>query len=238
MFFEAKALGDGNEEWRALLIQGTNGSYDINEIISREAELEMAGPITMFLINVIRDKPARRQKPFDADLVYWSDDITYKAFRLRDGFAVIVSEAMKAVLENFSMPKHRYYPLNLINYENRDEAQMYYLLQIFGSIMHIMDYEMSEYKYVDLKTGNIVETQKGGFANFEAFNQKRTERFNDNVMLDFKSMALNTQHDVLWGFNNSLLVSPSAKVVLESKGLKGVQIRPFQRVEIHRNSQS
>ena len=32
------------------------------------------------------------------------------------------------------------------------------------------------------------KTQKGGFANFEAFNQKRTERFNDNVMLDFKSI--------------------------------------------------
>ena len=238
MFFEAKAQGDGNEEWRALLIEGTNGRHNINEIISREEELEMTGPITMFLINVIRDKAARRQKPFQADLVYWSDDITYKAFIPRQGFAVIVSEAMKAILENFSMPRHRYYPLNLTNHENREETRMYYLLQIFGSIMHIMDYEMSEYRYVDLKTRNVVETQKGGFANFEAFNQKRTERFNDNVMLDFKSMALNTQHDVLWGFNNSLLVSESAKVVMESKGLKGVQIRPYQRVEIYRNKQS
>jgi hypothetical protein len=104
--------------------------------------------------------------------------------------------------------------------------------------MHVADYEMSEYRYVDLKTRNILEIQKGGFADFEAFNQKRTERFNDNVMLDFKSMALNTQHDVLWGFNNSLLVSESAKVVMESKGLKGVEIRPFQGFEIHRNLQS
>src|SRR5689334_15099453 len=143
MFFEAKAEGDANIEWRAILVQGENG-YDINGTLAREEVLDMTRPIDMFLINIIRDKAVRRQKPFEADMVYWTDDITYKAFRPRHGFAMIVSGAMKTILENFSMPDHRYYPLNLINYENREETRMYFLLQIFGSIMHITDYEMSE----------------------------------------------------------------------------------------------
>jgi hypothetical protein len=238
MFFEAKAQGDGNEEWKAILVQGTNGGSDINETISRQVELEMTGPITMFLINIIRDQSDRRQKTFQADLVYWSGDITMKAFRPRDGFAVIVSESMKAVLDGFSMPRHRYYPVNLINYEKREETWMYYLLHVFGSLFGIADYQASEYKHVDLKTRNIIETQTGGFIDGEAFHRKSSELFKNSIHLDFKSMVLTADYDVLWGFNNSLLVSETAKVAIENKKLKGVQIVPFQRFEIHRQSAS
>ncbi|AYB34883.1 hypothetical protein [Chryseolinea soli] len=233
MFFEAKARVDGNREWNALLIQGTNGGYDINDIISREAALDMAAPITMFLVNTNRDKKDRRHIPFEADLVYWSDDITYKAFRPRHGFAVIVSDAMKAVLDGFSMPPHRYHPVNLIKYEKREETWTYHLLQIFGSLYNIADYQASEFKYEDLKTRNLIETQKGGFIDYEAFKRKCSEMIDNNILLSVKSMVLTVEYDVMWGFNNSLLVSERAKEAMESKGLRDVQIEPFRKFEIH-----
>lgn len=193
----------------------------------------------MFLINKQGDVSQRKEIPLTADLVYWTDDITYKAFKPSGtGSQIIISENLKAVLEQFTLPPHRYYPIHMKIHEHDARSNKYHLLHIHAAFISNTNFSKSDYRYRHLRTRELVKTQHGGFANFEEFNKTRTECFKDDILLEPSVLEHVQDYDVLQGISNTLLVNQQVKEAIEQAGLKGVTIKPFTEYGIRPASQS
>ncbi|MCS3795205.1 hypothetical protein [Niastella sp. OAS944] len=232
MFYSITIDNRTNWEWQAHFIKDTHNKY-ILDVFTTDEVLTLAEPITMFLINRQGDLSQRKAIPFAADLVYWADDITYKSFRPSGpGSQVIISEKLKAVLEQFTIPPHKYYPIHMKLHEPDARSNKYHLLHIHSTFITNTNFSKSDYRFRHLKTNEIVKTQHGGFADFEAFNQTRTEYFKENILLEPSVIAHVHDYDVLQGISNTLLVNEQVKNAIEKAGLKGVTINPFKEYEV------
>src|SRR6478735_7676078 len=174
MYYSISVDDRTNWEWRAFFIKDDHNKYILDALTNDEA-LPLAEPITLFLINKQNIPKERKALPFEADLVYWSDDITYKAFKPSGkGSQVIISEDLRSVLEQFTLPPHRYYPIHMQMHGHDARSNKYHLLHIHATFISNTDFRKSDYRFRHLKTNEIIKTQHGGFANFEEFNQTRT----------------------------------------------------------------
>jgi hypothetical protein len=227
-----------NWEWNALFIKDDHNKY-ILEALTNDEALTLSEPITMFLINKQSVPSERKAIPFAADLVYWTDDIMYKAFKpFGTGSQVIISETLKTLLEQFTLPPHRYYPIHMKIHGHDARSNKYYLLHIYATFINNTNFSKSDYRYRHLKTRELVKTQQGGFANFEAFNKTRTEYFKEDILLEPSVLEPVHNYDVLQGISNSLLVNGQVKEAIEKAGFKGVTINPFTEYEVRLASQS
>ena len=238
MYYSVSIDNRTNWEWQAHFIRDTHNKYILDALTNDEV-LPLSEPITMFLINRQGDLPQRKAIPFAADLVYWTDDITYKSFKPSgSGSQVIISANLKAVLEQFTLPPHRYYPIHMKLWEHDARSNKYYLLHIDSTFISNTNFSKSDYRYRHLKTNEIVKTQHGGFADFEQFKEARNSYFNEDILLEPTVQALMNDYDVLQGISNTLLVNGQAKEAIENAGFKGVTINPFKDHEIRLASQS
>ncbi|HEY8897214.1 MAG TPA: hypothetical protein VIM79_20460 [Niastella sp.] len=238
MYFSVKTDDRTNWEWQAHFIRDDQNKYIIDALTNDEA-LTLSDAITMFLINKQGDLLQRKAIPFEADLVYWTDDLTYKAFKPSGtGSQVIISENLKAVLEEFTLPPHRYYPIHMKLYGHDARSNRYHLLHIHSTFISNTNFNKSDYRYRHLKTNEVVKTQHGGFADFEAFSQARTAHFNEDLFLEPTVRALVNDYDILQGISNTLLVNRQVKEAIEKAGFKGLTITPFKDHGIRLAAQS
>lgn len=238
MYYSVKKDDRTNWEWQAHFIRDAHNKYILDALTNDEV-LTLSEPITMFLINRQGDVSQRKAIPFAADLVYWTDDITYKAFKPSGtGSQVIISANLKSVLEQFTLPPHNYYPILMKMIGRSTQSRKYYLLHINSTFISNTNFSKSDYKYRHLKTNELVKTQHGGFADFEAFNQTRTEYFKDNILLEPSVIEHVQDYDILQGISNTLLVNERVKEAIEKADFEGVTINPYKDYEIRLASQS
>lgn len=238
MYYSVSIDDRTNWEWKAHFIRDTHNKYILDALTNDEA-LTLSEPITLFLLNKQSVPSERKAIPFAADLVYWSDDIMYKAFKPSGfGSQVIISENLRSVLEQFILPPHRYYPIHMKIHGHDASSNKYHLLHIHATFTNNTDFSKSEYRFRHLKTNEIVKTQHGGFANFEAFNETRTAYFKEDVLLEPSVIAHIHNYDILQGITNTLLVNERVKEAIEKGDCKGLTIRPFKEYEVRPASQT
>ena len=237
MYFNVTKDDRTNWEWAAHFIRDDQNKYILDALTKDEA-LSLSEPITMFLINRQSVQSERKAIPFTADLVYWTDDLMYKAFKPSGvGSQVIISEGLKSVLEQFTLPPHRYYPILMKMIGHTTQSKKYHLLHIHSTFISNTNFSKSDYRYRHLKTNEVVKTQHGGFADFEAFNQTVSEYFKENILLEPSVVEHVQDYDVLQGISNTLLVNERVKEAIEKAGFKGLTINPFKDYEIRLASQ-
>ncbi len=195
-------------EWKLVLSEKENkrlsviDSIDSNERIFLKEEER----IKFFLINIQSDKSLRKEKPFQSDILQWTDDITLGAFKASDG--VIISEKMKNIIEKYLLPNHYFYPLDIINSETLETRDDYYLFQVLGNKNDLTNFKESEYEYIPRRSKEVIKTQKGGFNNYEEYSQEYDRLFfNDRIKLNITSRIIETKKDIIPGYSNNLFIS-------------------------------
>lgn len=120
MYFSVTKDNRTNWEWQAHFIRDTHNKYILDALTNDEV-LTLSEPITLFLINGQGDVSQRKAIPFAADLIYWSDDITYKSFKPSGpGSQVIISANLKSVLGTVYTSTTQ-----LLSYPNENDRAQY-----------------------------------------------------------------------------------------------------------------
>jgi hypothetical protein len=161
-------------------------------------------------------------------LIYWYDDITLNAFAASNG--LIVSPALKQLLEKFNLGNHKFYETQVSNIEKADEKKTFYLFHSMTDISSITDYEQSEYCLTDYNTQSEVKKEIGLFKSYADLKKANDEYFKKNMGLRITKRSVNTELDVIYGFTNNLIVNERIKVAVESSGIKGVKLKPFREI--------
>jgi len=234
MIFVLTINNNSNWEWRAVLHKNEDSRLGVIETINSDLELVISNePIKMYLINVQSVKHDRKEKPFEADLVYWLDDITLNAATPSIGACLIVSNALKSIIEQFSLPHHRFYPVNLINSEDTSQFQRYYLLHILGSIIDNTNYLKSEYSYRLKGSKEVLKKETGTFDSYESYSKaERLSRKENNIFIEVSKRVLTVEYDIVWGIINHLRINTKVKNAIENSDLKGLRISPFSDYDI------
>lgn len=132
-------------EWRIVLSEKENKRFNVIENLDNNKQILVpeTEKIRLFLIN-LKEKSLRKEKPFQSDIIYWTDDITLGAFSPSN--RIIISKRFKKNLNSYSLPHHYIYPVEIINAETLETNHDYYLLQVLGNINEITNFKKSIYK--------------------------------------------------------------------------------------------
>ena len=208
-------------EWKVALSDKENKRLDvINKIESdEEIALKKEDRIKFFLINIESDKKNRVEKPFQSDIIYWTDDVTLGAFKASNG--VVISEKLKNSLKNHSLPKHYLYPLEIINAETLETNKSYYLFQVLGNQNDLTNFKESEYTYTPRRSEEVIKKVKGGFNNYKEYSEEHDRLFfEERIRVSFTPRVIETNNDIIPSYSNNILISES--FVKEKNNLKGV----------------
>lgn len=134
-------------EWRIVLSEKEDKRFNVIENLDNNKQILVpeTEKIRLFLIN-LEEKSLRKEKSFQSDIIYWTDDITLGAFSPSNG--IIISKRLKKILTSYSLPHHYIYPVEIINAETLETNYDYYLLQVLGNINEITNFKESIYIYI------------------------------------------------------------------------------------------
>lgn len=161
-------------------------------------------------------------------MIYWYDDITLNAFSASKG--LIVSPALKQLLEKFNLGNHKFYETQISNIEKTDEKRTFYLFHPMTDVSSITDYERSEYCLTDYITQSEIKKEIGLFKSYANLKKANDEHFKKNMGVRITKRSVNTEQDAIYGFTNNLIVNERIKVAVESSDIRGVKLKPFKEI--------
>ncbi|MAQ74808.1 MAG: hypothetical protein CL613_00580 [Aquimarina sp.] len=222
-----------NWEWRAVLPNKEDERLKITETLNIDKPLLFTSEdvINMVLINGQSVEENRKETPFKADLIYWTNDLTLNANSPNNG--CIVSEKLLKLLRSFNLPEYHYYPINLINAETKDISNNYFLLQIITPLHQNTDFTKSHYKYIQRRSKEIVKEEMGAFDSFESYSEAYDKLFFENkIRIDISKRALKVKYDIIWSVINYLRIVEEVKKKILASDLNGVKVSDYTGFEI------
>ncbi len=225
-FYDLSVGYSNNTEWRAILEGEVNRKHQIVSTLNEGNALKLNNHFDMRLINVHLPEDRKEKKPFELDLLYWTNDLMLDAFSPRKSTCVIVSRKLKELISKYYFHEHDFYPIHLYDID-RSSYKEYYLLQIFGKRMDYIDYQKSDYVLKERPSRKIVEqiSESSKFENLSSFIDKRSKYLREkNLLLDFSREVYTVNYDVLWGTPNKLRINGKIKEDIENSGIKGVEL--------------
>jgi len=232
-YYRLKTNFKENKEWQAILPPIENQALQITAKLGRQERLDINRSINMGLYNRQSDDAQKKETPFKADLIYWRDDITLGVTKPELGAYVIISSKLKVILEQFSLPRHKFYKVNLYCAEIQKSSMDFYLLFIYGYISNHTNFKKSEYTYSDLKTYEILKKEYGAFNEKLSFSNKMKDFLrNKDILIKITRRFFTVDYDIMWGIANQLWVNEKVKEVIENNNLYGVELSVFKDFEI------
>ena len=217
-------------EWRVILKREEDQRLSVISALNNRKKIEIANhdQIEMLLINK-EEKELRKEEPFLADMIYWTDDITLNAYNANQG--VVISTKLKDILSKYKLPKHNIYPLKIINTETLDVNLDYHLLHIYGSISDITLFAESEYTLQNIIDLTIIQKNIGVYKDFQEFSIERKKNIrNKNIVTEITKRVIQTTYDVMPSYSNNIYVSE--KLVAEKDKLTGVVFNELEDIVI------
>lgn len=224
-----------NWEWKVIFKKSHDNKL---KLISSFQEgnritLEEDKSIPMQLINVQGDLNERKEKPFVADLIYWTDDITLGAFKPMSSCCAVVSGELKEVLDGFKLPEHYYYPIAFESSSVDDSPKKYYLLQLIGGLHDIMDYSLSTYEFYDRKSKTILKEEVGAFKNQEELTIASRKAYDEHrIRISVTRIILKLNYDILWGIPSTLYVNEKVMQAVKKHELYGIGFLPLKSPQL------
>jgi len=232
-YFELQINRRINKEWAIVLPPMEDKAVQITTNLTRQKMLVLNSPINMGLMNRQSDQALRNEIPFQADLLYWLDDITLGASKPEGGTYVIVSSRLKSIIEEFKLPPHEFYPTDIYCSEIQTSSIDYYLLFIYGNIQDATNFEKSEYTYIDWNTDEILKKVSGAFKNVEEYGKTSVDFFrNKDIKINISKRFFTVDYDVMWGYANCLRINENLKNVIEKENLLGIKFKLHKGFEI------
>ena len=217
-------------EWQVILKREEDQRNSVIGALNNDKKIEIASNdrIEMLLINK-EEKELREEKPFLADMIYWTDDITLNAYNADQG--VVISTKLKNMLAKYNLPKHNIYPLKIINTETLDVNLDYHLLHIYGSISDITLFAESEYTYRPRFSDDIIKKTVGEFKTLSDYSKaEKIHRREKKIAIDMTERVIQTTYDVMPSYSNNIYVSE--KLVAEKDKLTGVVFNELEDIVI------
>nr|WP_299035693.1 hypothetical protein [uncultured Tenacibaculum sp.] len=224
-------------EWRIVLSEKEDKRFNVIENLDNNKQILVpeTEKIRLFLIN-LEEKSLRKEKSFQSDIIYWTDDITLGAFSPSNG--IIISKRLKKILTSYSLPHHYIYPVEIINAETLETNYDYYLLQVLGNINEITNFKESIYIYIkrnEKRKKEVIKTVKGAFVNYDDYHLQKRKMFYDepdrkkriNININ---RILETSYDVLPSFLNILRVTED--FLIENNNLEGIKFEEVKDMTV------
>lgn len=224
-----------NKEWNAILKKPQDEKLNLSSCFANGLQLDLLGQegVEMELINSRSVKTERTGKLLEADLIYWTDDITLNAFKPSGACYAIVSERLKRLLEEFNFHDHYYYPIVFTNIESNKKHKQYYILHVVSAFDSFTDYSKCTYEYYSYNTKAIIKTEVGSFNSLDELGIESNKAFNeDGVRLTIIERVLDVDYDLIWGISSILYVNNKIKLAVESSDLKGISLTPLKSPKI------
>lgn len=229
--YNLQASEYGNLEWKAYYLREEDDKTGLIESINNKNEYISSLVIKMLYVNIYKEIEKSSEELFLSDMVYWGDNITYKAYTPYGQGCMIVSKKLKKVFEDFALPPHSFYNVELFNELNRSKSNDYELLHIHGnSWEENLIIEECVFELRDDFTDEVLEVQKGGFKSYEEMLKisSKMSREEDKAY-HMTEGVFNIDYDVMWGVTNILYVNDKVKEAIEKESLNGVECFPFKK---------
>ncbi len=234
MNFYRVQLGDqNNREWRAILRKEEDEKHGIISTLNAGNKLQFNNPFNMELVNIYPKEDRKDDKPFDLDLIYWTDDLMLDAFKPKGVTCIIVSRKFMELLREYNCHNHTFYPVHLYS-PDKSVFQEYFLLQIFDKWLQFVNYKDSEYTLKEIRTRGTIDQIRGSheFDDFESYVKRKSDYLrNESLLLDFYKAIMTVDYDILWGTMNELTVNKLIKENIEISGLRGIKFTPIKSPE-------
>jgi len=232
-FYKLKINRRVNKEWAVILPPMEDNSLQVTNKLNKQQELVLNSPINMGLMNRQSDETLRKEIPFQADLLYWLDDITLGASKPEGGAYVIVSSKLKHILEKFKLPPHMFYPTNIYCSEIQESSMDYFLLFIYGNIRDYTNFSKSEYTYINWNTDEVVKKEYGAFKNADEYGKISVDFFrNKDIKIHISRRFFTVDFDIMWGIPNTIFINEKVKAVIESINLFAIKMPSYKSFEI------
>ncbi|WP_442266689.1 hypothetical protein ACSIGC_03050 [Tenacibaculum sp. ZS6-P6] len=236
-------LSPNTFQWKAIL-KGNKINDVLATIKSKEEFInEKMLPLKMDMIDSYENKKLWKGDTIFVDAITWSDDFTLGGNNPEVGAVMIISKSIKKVLENYNLPPHRFYPIDLkcdyvkeINYD-------YFLLQMIGdnfSKNEIVDFSKCTFiqqtrndngdrvtiekytegiienrvEYNEVKRNNSKKITIGSYLSKNGFELKN--------YFEFENEVYKYDYDVLWGVPDTIIVSEEIKKDIENLNVKNI----------------
>ena len=144
-------------------------------------------------------------------------------------FTLVVSERLKAILERFNMPAHRFYEIN-VGYDEQyrqtyTDTQTYYILHLLDQEREQLDYKRTSFQVADFrdyggqrKKTNSSQARKvyppGSIPDFETFKQIDHPLYDKDLKLKPIQKHYPHNYDIFWAGIN-IVISEDVKEVLD-----------------------
>ncbi len=194
--FEISLNDELFNEWHVVLSQKVNIKYQVIDCIENNKEIILGkeDKIQMFLINIESNKDARKEIPFQSDILYWKNDITLDAYSPFKG--IIISENLKNILSNYNLPPHFLYPLEIVNSESLELNNNYYLFYSHENMLDLTLFNESEYTYY--KRRKEIKKSVGEFNSFEEYDKEYDRVFDkENMKIKITNRVISSDYDLL-----------------------------------------
>lgn len=205
-----------NKEYRIIISEKENAAY------------EAASPgqvINLELINSQSDKNLRKEKPFDADLLYWTDDITLRAFPPSRANSIVVSTRLFEKLSGLNLPAFNWFAAKIDYNPQQLTDDSYKIIQFTQTIADLTDYGRSTYQYKKRRSTEVLKVTEGEYDSYEAYSKAEMYYFDEEgVKLEISKRVLIADYDIAGGIHNQLRVHKRVKL---GSALKGVQLMPI-----------
>lgn len=227
-FFRLRRDFNAGWEWQAILVKDKQGGEDF-ELLQSGRPIEK---LRLYLTNRQSDLEQRKQAPFSADVIYWTDDITLNAF-IPEGTYLIVSNELLDIILKYRLPEHIIYPLEIVNAEDSSRNHSYSLIQLFGWFGDYTDYSKSEYIYMPRRSKYVLKRTIGEFDSYEEYSKAYDKAFfEERIKITISKRVYTDYFDIAWGITNDFIISERLKIAIENNNFKGIELPLFNDYEV------
>ncbi|WP_440121038.1 hypothetical protein [Tenacibaculum sp. Ill] len=193
--------------------------------LSERRIAEIDEPLSMITYNIIEEENKREDKsPFVYDALYWSNDIRIGSSTLHGITSFIMSDRLKKIIENFELPEHRFYDVDITNIYSK-ESRRWYLLYMPENSLDYFDWIRCEFKLKpEFRLRNQIDTSYIGpnvVNSRDEFIKLRSKYRKNKIkkFLEFYKIKFKVKFDIMWGNVNILTVSDKLRKEILSKDI-------------------
>lgn len=191
----------------------------------KDSFLELNKPLELVLHDYHLFENAEGWEPRFGDMHEWVMDRP-------DVHHILVSEALKELLVNFSKPEHKWYDAN-VSFE--DKNKKYFLLCLKNNLLEELDFSrttFSLHKGLRIRAKEIKVFGQGEVPSLDEYIRMNGDFLKNRQALRIKQSYYNKNYDLFWGVGNLMIISEKLKIAIEEVGFEPFGVVPIPEGQI------
>ncbi|NME67387.1 hypothetical protein [Flammeovirga aprica] len=206
-------------------------NLQLNEHLTYYSFWETPKTIPMELRGSI-DAEIAEEPPIIQDYYHWGSDFTYGSLEPPNVDIIIVSKKFKEILDQFLLPFHKFYEIEVLNVEMKDK---YFMLHFLDKDFYI-DFKKSKFKFIkknDNTTLKIFDQIITSQDEFYEIKRNHADIKNRTIDLVFVDNFFLEKYDFLFKApgSNYPIVSEELKQAIINSNITGVEFSNFNTDE-------